>query len=500
MPKISKLNIVKFRHLDNVDIVLGRRITAIAGQNGIGKSSLLGLVGHIFTYPAKYKTLDNKTFATQQSEIFRFSYPDYDRPKEHIYNVELDTGDIVPVISSARTEKGQEEGLRLNVGQKMTGRGKRELPVIYLGLRRLFPLAQEIKVTENLKKVLTQKEAEFYQHLHNEILLLEESITPQYIEGFSKIFYGAQTDRYNSLGNSAGQDNIGQILTALLSFKRLKEELGSEYKGGLLLIDELDATLYPAAQVKLLEKLFRISQDLDLQVIFTTHSLDVLQKILEPKYQNDATLVYLSRARGFVENEQNKVALQDVINDLRVLAPNPEKINKVPVFCEDREAFLWLKNLLGRDLCAQVEIYQETFGGDHLKTLASKKIPIFRNSIFVLDGDMSAAQQGRCPHVISLPGGERPENIFYKFLKILPQNDAFWGGVGRYTKQVCFRDAPRIESADRRNMKDWFNSQGRHWGRGYSKLFNRWKEENSTEADVFKNEFDKIIQQIRKFN
>ena len=96
--KITKLIIKNFRHLHNLELRFGERITAIAGQNSTGKSSILGLVGHVFTFPSAYKTLNEKQFATQYSEIFSFSYPNYDKPKDYDYIVALDTEEEIPVI------------------------------------------------------------------------------------------------------------------------------------------------------------------------------------------------------------------------------------------------------------------------------------------------------------------------------------------------------------------------------------------------------------------
>ena len=88
-----------------------------------------------------------------------------------------------------------------------------------------------------------------------------------------------KTENYGHLGNSAGQDNIGQIISSLISFKRLKEKLKKDYKGGILLIDEVDATLYAAAQIKLIKVLNRFAKSLNLQVVFTTHSIEILEYI-----------------------------------------------------------------------------------------------------------------------------------------------------------------------------------------------------------------------------
>ena len=92
--KVKSLKIEKFRHLENIEIKFGRLITAIAGQNGTGKSSILGLVGHLFTFRDKengniHKTINGKFFETEFSEIFRFSSQN-DKASKHKYTAELD--------------------------------------------------------------------------------------------------------------------------------------------------------------------------------------------------------------------------------------------------------------------------------------------------------------------------------------------------------------------------------------------------------------------------
>ena len=87
---------------------------------------------------------------------------------------------------------------------------------------------------------------DFYVKSHNEILLLYDEISSEEVKSSTKHFLAAKSDKYDAIGNSAGQDNIGQIITSILSFQRLKDNLGTEYKGGILLIDELDASMFPA--------------------------------------------------------------------------------------------------------------------------------------------------------------------------------------------------------------------------------------------------------------
>lgn len=50
---IKNLYIDHFRAMKNFDIPLGSALTAIAGQNATGKSTLLGIIGNTFQLPQK---------------------------------------------------------------------------------------------------------------------------------------------------------------------------------------------------------------------------------------------------------------------------------------------------------------------------------------------------------------------------------------------------------------------------------------------------------------
>ena len=73
---------------------------------------------------------------------------------------------------------------------------------------------------------------------------------------------------------SAGEDNLSIILTAVISLKYYYESISpSKEVESVLLIDELDATLHPAFQIKLLNLFREMSEKYKIQVVFTTHSI-----------------------------------------------------------------------------------------------------------------------------------------------------------------------------------------------------------------------------------
>ena len=96
-----------------------------------------------------------------------------------------------------------------------------------------------------------------------------------------------------ALSQSIGQDNIGNIISALVDIYLLSKE--SDYKGALLCIDEIDVSLHPDTQIRLFELLKKLSNDISLQVIVSTHSLTILKESLKQERKNpeDFKVVYL---------------------------------------------------------------------------------------------------------------------------------------------------------------------------------------------------------------
>lgn len=495
---------MKFRKFQNVGFNLGQKVTVIAGQNGTMKSTLLGLIGQPFSMKGKdnamaqAKTIDATPFESKFSDKFKIS-PDFDLPGNHKWSIEVNENiyskKTYTAISIARTEKNSPNAIRFwsDEGRK-SGMGYIQCPVIFLSLKRLIPVGEEKKLTtEDMQ--LTDEEKAFYQTYYNKILLLSELVLGvDHIRSSNKSSLGARTSEYDALTNSAGQDNIGKILMAILSFKRLKEQFPSDYKGGIFLIDELDATMFPAAQEKLFEALFRFASDYSLQIILTTHSPYVIKSALLDKYRRDANLLYLrKRENGIIVNENPEYNEIEADLNVAVLAQEPQR--KIRLYCEDAEAYIFLDNLIPQGYKSKLEFMRKvTLGSENLKELARKKVPDFLHSLIVLDGDCKSNRKNFC----TLPGdGLSPEKLFFLFLKELPDDDSFWDShIGGYTKQVCFQSFGAEEPCGREKYKEWFNVQKEHRVKNCSKMISRWKRDHSNEVEVFQKRFISVFEYL----
>ena len=491
MNRMKELNISRFRHLHNLmHIRIGEKLTVIAGGNGTGKSSLLGLIGHVFSYREGGKVIMNpfskKPLETQFSEVFRFS-PYHDYEPEYSYSLVFNDGTSRNGVSRFVVKNNR---FRIDVGTREKGRGKVRCPVIYLSLKRLIPLAQESEDSiKTLANELGDEEARLYKEWHNSILVLDDNVAPRHIKSRNKELYYPVCDKYDELGSSAGQDNLAQIILALLSFRRMKEELKDNYPGGILLIDEIETTLYPAAQHQLMHRLLRAAGDYDLQIVFTTHSTDTIRYMLNPREQTfyrSTEIVYLYKPKGAIEVCQEKSELPGIVADLEHSVREKAGKDRVNVYLEDEEARLFFKGIVKSELRSELAISKCNSGAEFYGTLLENKFPEFKRSLIVLDGDKSTSSRlKRNRNVLFLPGSERPENMVHDYLVGLPDDDEFWETkLGGYNKQVFLRRKPG-NTSDGRTMKQWFGNEKTNWGNGCRRLMLRWGKDNERAVSEF---------------
>ena len=253
---IKEIEIEKFRAFSNVSFSLGKRITAIAGRNATQKTTVLGMIGQPFTISKDHlmygcKTVDGYNFRSQFREKFKIS-PEYDIIGEHKWKLIFHNGiyenNYYSVHSISRSQKGSQPVLRFwNAESRARGAGFVQLPVYFLSLSRLFPIGETGK-TKNMTISLSENEKKYCIDNYKTILSIQSSNDDATVGAqkgtASRVFAGVSDNTHDIFTNSAGEGNITKIILAVLSFKRLKEQYGKDYKGGLLLIEELDATVY----------------------------------------------------------------------------------------------------------------------------------------------------------------------------------------------------------------------------------------------------------------
>lgn len=514
--KITKVSIKKFRGFEEQSFELGSQLTIIAGQNGTQKSTLLGIITQTFTLkkddPMRAeKPLCGGSYISSFNDKFRLS-PTFDKPKQHEWTMSFDGG--LPDFTVESIKRTGYDTVRFwKKGARQAGDGYVSFPTIFLSLKRLVPAAEERDLCTN-DDLLTAEELDKFKKWHNKILIAQTPISSATaITSKNKQSLGVSTDFYDWNQNSMGQDNLGKILLALFSFRRLKESYPNAYKGGILAIDELDATMYPASQIELLKVLRSQASELKLQIIFTTHSLSLL-KAADELYQEtnvkDSTkdqvkILYLKISDDKIIINKNW-DFKAISLNLYVTADKPTKHNiRIPVYTEDKENILLTKAIL-KQRSKHLEYIDTTMSCSSLIDLVYRKIPAFSKpyAIVVLDGDVKQNTSNKkklkdTNNVLLLPGILSPEREVAKFLNELSDNDALWENICLgYSKQVCFRDYSYEQinangNDGRKDAKAWFNTQLPYWGRNGSKVLNAYLKSVSEERDTFIQQFEELI-------
>lgn len=525
--KVSALTIHAFRKfLPDMKIPLHPNITFIVGQNATSKSTLLGMICQPLEFTSQYKkytriyddivkkdmkTIAGAPFESEFSNVFRMS-PIYDNPenKKYTYDILLTAEDdtlVLPVSSGKRGDQ-KKNNFRVVAGKtRYAGEGNFPHPVIYLGLKRLYPLADSKKFSVNPSYEMSKDEQKFYAEWQQKIMVIQEEIKPEFVSTDTRDFLGCQTKTYDTETNSAGQDNLGQILSAIISFMRLKKTLQEKYCGGVLLIDEVDATFHILAQEKLLDLFVYASQKLNLQIVCTTHSLGLIQSC-NYHYKKYASIVLLYR-RGETIRAKSDVSYQDVEAEIKAAAVKGYEPPLTTVLFEDNVAAQFFRFITNRQYTQFIKTYnteqnndKTALSADVYLRLAAKDIPEFNAIIFVIDGDKSGEITKKHRHILALPGANALEKEMYQFLHALPEDDEFWSmKPGEYNWQMCFRDDNYVNipsNAETKEYKKWFALQKKHWGVGLKKLYTRWLKDNKMSAIQFNKEFFKVYNQTSK--
>lgn len=461
--QLQKINIEKFRALKNVEIEFGEYITIICGKNGTSKSSILGIAAQIFSFEKDYvagtslrefKQISGRSFKSQYKEHIRISEK-FDVPGSLSASIVIHEGytDQVATANLELMTRSVDEDNKIlprpviRKNSTATGNTSRNFthPVIFLSLKRLYPIADRDYKAIDFEYLKTH-ESEFIA-LTNELLNRNSThATGTHGTITSAVAHG---DNYNHESVSAGEDNAGQIIMALLSFKKLKAEYAN-YKGGLLLIDEADAGLFPTAQLNLLKIFERECRKLNLQIVMTSHSPVMIEYAHEQsqlEHSKKFKTIYLSNTYGDVQVMQDwswaKISAD--IHTRTVTTGSTATLPRINVYFEDKEAENFFDALMIRQPIKKftTSMSEVTLGCANYINLIEKKVPEFtEKSVICLDSDAQSRIKGKnYKTIVLLPGDYPPDQLIFQHLYNLPAEDDFWKNDLQFTRHVFTNEA-----------------------------------------------------------
>lgn len=451
---MKKLIVHKYRKLTEIEVEFMSSINVIAGTNGTCKTSLLHLVSNSFKAITKSCSwiMDSKCIPIINS-INASTNPKLETltKGDNKYN------DPAPgckgCLYEAHYFENKTLGFRRHNSQTLFKNrfsvkpvykkgGKDSLPykpVIYLSLARLVPYGEYqnedgiVKVAKKLPTSYQNMIASYYKSFTGIDISYKSTQKMGDIKTRAEFLTNKAGIDSNTI--SAGEDNLFIILTALVSLQYYYDSITSENEvESILLVDELDATLHPAYQIKLLSLFEECAVKYKIQFIFTSHSMTLIENALDNKFN----VVYLQDEIDSVSKMESVDIYKIKMSLNNVLKKDMYFQRKIPVFTEDREARSFLSCLFEYWLETDVKdgfdkVYPLLYVADiNISCQALKNIfsdsQILRatmRSICILDGD---EKEKVSDHIMVLPGGTNPEECVFDIAESLYSNNtkAFW--------------------------------------------------------------------------
>ncbi len=392
-------------------------IVALVGENGSGKSTVLQAAA------AAYRSAPKDRYA---SDFFP------DTPFEKIEGATIR-------YSYRQGQDSQTKTVRKPTNRWRGNPERPERSVQYIDLRRIQPVGARMGYARILKSGVA--EGAFVAFDLPRLQRLTQIVGKQYTSaGISVTDAGADKPvpvlQLGGLRYSGFHQGAGEIAAA--------ELLAVDYpKYSIVLIDEIETSLHPRAQRRLMRDLAKVARDREIQIILTTHSPYVLDE-LPPEAR-----IYLMDGAG------GKTAVVGVSPEFAMTRMDDEQHPECDLYVEDNRAATLVSEILvasDRDLLSRAKLipYGAASVGMALGIMASQnRFP--RPSLVFLDGDQAAA-----PGCIVLPGEDAPERVVYEGLR--GQN---WPGVA---ERVARGPAETIDALNNamalENHHDWVKFSG----------------------------------------
>jgi predicted ATPase len=353
-------------------------IIALVGENGSGKSTVLQAAA------AVYRSSPKDRYA---SDFFP------DTPYEQISEATIR-------FSCRQGPESLIKSVRKPTNRWRGNPDRPERQVEYVDLRRIQPVGARIGYARLLKAGVI--EGPFQPFDNQRLQRLTQIVGKKYTSaGISTTNAGVDKPipvlEMEGLRYSGFHQGAGEIAAA--------ELLAVDYpKNGIVLIDEIETSLHPRAQRRLMRDLARVAREQELQIVLTTHSPYILDE-LPPEAR-----IYLMDGAG------GKTAVVGVSPEFAMTRMDEEQHPECDIYVEDQRAATLVAEMLvrsDRDLLSRSKLipYGAASVGMALGIMANqKRFP--RPSLVFLDGD-----QAEAPGCIVLPGEDAPERVVFEALQ-----------------------------------------------------------------------------------
>lgn len=390
-------------------------IVAIVGENGSGKSTILQCAASVYQNPNSSK--GKNRFASDY-------FPD--TTWDNLKNI-----NIKFTYKESRTNTGS---VRKPTSRWNGNPDRPKRSVDYIDLSRLQPISARTGYRKLANAAFKEKDSFPFD---TDVLKRFSDIIGRKYESVRMALTDADDHRkipvvgqksgmiYSGFHQGAGEITIAEILQ--VEFKQ----------NSLVLIDEIETSLHPRSQRRLIRDLAEKCRQLDLQIILTTHSPYILEELpLE--------------GRLYIINEDEKIVVRGVSPEFAMTKMDDMKYPECEVYVEDNRSATFLNEILVKHSkdsvlrCGFIP-YGSAQVGCSLGQMAFKKL-FPRPSCVFLDGDQEAASGCNV-----LPGGDAPERVVFSGLEHIA-----WHGIA----ERVGREYPEVADSCKQaiaysNHKEW---------------------------------------------
>jgi predicted ATPase len=383
--RLESLRISGLRGWTGQQFKLGYPIMAVVGENGSGKSTVIQCAAAVYRSTAPKTFYKGRGYA---SDYFPKTYWDKILGAEIGYTI--------------RTGERQFTDTIRRPGTKWRGNMTRQdRPIVYIDLSRIQPVPARTGYWRIAKSPHKELSAQMFDKSRlerfSQIMGRDYDLTKMAITDIDKTrevpVLGYHAKVYSGFHTGAGETMIAELLKADMP------------KYSLVLIDEVETSLHPRAQRRLIRDLAERCRELELQIVLTTHSPFILDEL---PHEARAHILETSAGRTIVYGVSPEFSMT--------------KMDDVPqyecdIYVEDKRSQILLTEILVAQarpeliLSCRVIMCGLASVGQALGIMVhQRRFP--RPSCVFLDGDQ--AESTGC---VNLPGEDAPERVVFEALK-----------------------------------------------------------------------------------
>ncbi len=353
LPRLSSVSLSSagngLRGIKNLTVNLNHPITVLCGQHGSGKSTILALCRLAYAQSLQF---DDLFIEINQPQPFN----DFSAAWSYINH----TPESIVFDSSHRTYSAE----------------RPNRPVYYIGLSRVVPAwEKEMLVSHYRQSQVLEKQPMDAKHINR----LKDTLNKNYVEAGLGGSAGYEI-RTCSTGQSYTSFNMCAGEEALVEIYRLLQTAGNE---SLVLIEDAEVGLNPVVIPKFAKNLIEICLDKRLQIVLTTHSLDMIASF--PR-----EFICLIKSDGAAHQSTDTPSMQDVFTSI-----SSQVERDIIVFCEDDVAESLIKEAVPGDLRRRLKMVY----GSKTKLLGYAEAHIRAGwphiPIVIWDGDVTSTEIGK---------------------------------------------------------------------------------------------------------